>query len=168
MAHIVGCKLMIHFDDRISVEEARFDRKFNSSLELPLEYRWEAMKQKHPDMTGMGLHRIYDTPSGELEPGCMYWDDNLPENTYWDNQRGPMLHVVCPNGRHWNIDSRASNCGSPDNKTHRCWVRHGDPETGIVTVDKKGETCSAGSGSIIIGGYHGFLSNGEFESCKTK
>ena len=34
------------------------------------------------------------------------------------------------------------------------------PRTGNVHVDKSGDTCAAGAGSILIGGYHGFLHNG--------
>lgn len=161
-----GCKLMVHFaGDKPSIEVARFDVMFRSMEDMPEQYRWEALKEKYPDMNGCGPLTIWDTPSEELEPGCLYYDYALPENMYWDNHHGPHLHVVCPNGNHWNIDSRASNCGSPDNKTHRCWVRHGDPESGIVHVDKSGETCSAGAGSIIAGDYHGFLHNGKFTSC---
>jgi hypothetical protein len=46
----------------------------------------------------------------------------------------------------------------PNDRLHRCWVRHGDaPE---LTVDKNGKTCGAGGGSIVSGSYHGFLRNG--------
>jgi lambda family phage portal protein len=55
--------------------------------------------------------------------------------------------VRTPGGT-WDIDGRASNCTRPDDDTHRCWVRHGDPRTGVVHVDKDGDTCGAGSGSI--------------------
>lgn len=102
--------------------------------------------------------RMYDTASGDLEPGAMFWNDWLPENYYWDNHIGAHLTVVLPNGREWNIDARASNCTIPDDRLHRCWVRHGlAPE---ITVDKSGHTCSAGGGSILIEDYHGFLRNG--------
>jgi hypothetical protein len=51
-------------------------------------------------------------------------------------------------------------------KTHRCWVRHGDPDKGEpVHVDKAGHTCAAGAGSIATPGYHGFLHNGQLTSC---
>ena len=74
------------------------------------------------------------------------------------DERGHLL-VVCPSGQSWDIDSRASNCTMPDDRTHRCWVRHGEPPN--LTVDKAGKTCAAGAGSIIAGSYHGFLRNGE-------
>ncbi len=78
----------------------------------------------------------------------------------WDNQTTPPLIVTTPSGGDWNIDSRASNCTMPNDRLHRCWVRHGDPPN--VTVDKAGHTCGAGAGSIISRDYHGFLRNGQF------
>jgi hypothetical protein len=102
----------------------------------------------------------YNTTTGELEAGSMYWNTSLPENFHWDDHKGPHLMVVLPNGHHWCVDSRASNCDMPDDRKHRCWVRHGNPETGDVHVDKRGVTCKAGAGSIKSGNYHGFLHNG--------
>lgn len=111
------------------------------------------------------IHRktLYDTPSGKLEPGNLYWVSYLPENMYWDNHKGPHLHAILPNGYGWNIDSRASNCTKPEDRTHRCWVRHG--EVPNIHVDKNGHTCSAGAGSIIGGDWHGFLHHGQFNKC---
>lgn len=75
------------------------------------------------------------------------------------------LYVICPDGSWWDIDGRCGNCTLPDDKGHRCWVRHGDPATGLVTVDKSGASCAAGAGSVNTGGYHGYLRNGEFIAC---
>lgn len=75
----------------------------------------------------------------------------------WDNLIEPPLHVVTPGGE-WNIDSRASNCTLLNDKTHRCWVKHG--QVPAIHVDKVGVTCGAGAGSIICGSYHGFLHQG--------
>ncbi len=89
-------------------------------------------------------------------PGAM-WDAR------WMVDRGPDgIHLIvrCPNGHDWHVDSRASNCTMPDDREHRCWVRHGDPRTEPVTVDKNGVTCAAGAGSILAGDYHGFLASG--------
>jgi hypothetical protein len=71
--------------------------------------------------------------------------------------------VVLPNGHIWDVDGRASNCDMKEDRTHRCWVRHGDPPN--VHVDKNGHTCHAGAGSILSGNYHGFLHNGELTNC---
>ena len=84
----------------------------------------------------------------------------------WDYQRGydgRSIHVKLPSGNYWCIDGRCSNCTRPDDKEHRCWIRHGEPPE--LTVDKNCEpgqtTCSAGAGSIDDNGrYHGFLRNG--------
>jgi hypothetical protein len=94
----------------------------------------------------------------------------------------------------WLIDGQASNCTMPckncdrpysdhwarsqgerqfecpryegvDQGDHRCWVRHGDPRTGKITVDKSGNTCGAGAGSIMIGGWHGHLVHGQLIEC---
>jgi hypothetical protein len=104
--------------------------------------------------------RLYNTTSGSPEPGDMYYNDWLPKDYYWDNHSGLYLTVILPNGREWNIDSRASNCGLPEERTHRCWVRHGEPPN--ITVDKNGHTCNAGAGSIWVDDYHGMLQNGQF------
>jgi hypothetical protein len=103
---------------------------------------------------------LYDTPSGLLEPGAMFWSYWPPEDWDWDNQKGPSLHVICPNGVEWNIDGRANNCTMKDDRKHRCWIRTGEPP--FITVGKNGFTCNAGAGSIQAGDYHGYLVNGEF------
>lgn len=77
---------------------------------------------------------------------------------HWQGPDGLHLVVMLPNGHEWAIDSRANNCTMPNETTHRCWVRHGVPPN--VTVDKRGNTCQAGSGSILSGDFHGFLRAG--------
>lgn len=64
----------------------------------------------------------------------------------------------------WYIDSKASNCTRRDAPGHRCWVRHGTVGEQLH-VDKNGDTCSAGAGSISMPGYHGFLHNGHLTEC---
>lgn len=79
----------------------------------------------------------------------------------WECKGGDGLNVVCvtPGGR-WYIDSRAANCPNPADFSHRCWVRHGTVGDSLH-VDKDGNTCSAGNGSIQCGAFHGYLHNGE-------
>lgn len=90
---------------------------------------------------------------GTYPPGSLYETDFI---TGYD---GKSIVCVLPNGHHWYIDSRASNCTMRDDSVHRCWIRHGTVgET--VTVDKNGHTCQAGGGSIQSGSYHGHLKNG--------
>ncbi len=72
---------------------------------------------------------------------------------------GVALVVRCPNGRDWSVDAESSNC-TRKGETHACWVRHGDPRECRLTVDKNGDTCAAGAGSILAGDYHGFLQHG--------
>ena len=106
----------------------------------------------------------------QFGPGAMwvaFWtEDRLranPEGYSYANlgPDGHVLNVETPGGT-WCIDSRARNCTMPDDKQHRCWVRHG--EAPYITVDKNGLTCAAGAGSIMAGNYHGFLRNGELVS----
>lgn len=64
-------------------------------------------------------------------------------------------------GGDWHIDGPASNCTDPEGQRrgdHKCWVRKGTAPN--FTVSKDGPTCGAGAGSILCGGYHGFLQNG--------
>lgn len=115
----------------------------------------------HRSLTGYRRWRRSDDPDGEAQrdvrsfgPGAM-WDAS------WMSRKGPdgrCLVVICPNGSEWMIDSRASNCGRPQDNEHRCWCRHGEPPN--ITVDKNCDTCTAGAGSIQAGDYHGFLQNG--------
>lgn len=112
--------------------------------------------------------RLYNTASGSPEPGDMYWAPWYHGNglcLYWDNCTDPRGHliVVLPNGREWDVDSRAGNCDMQSDRTHRCWVRHGEPPN--VHVDKGGHTCHAGAGSILVGNYHGFLHHGQLTEC---
>jgi hypothetical protein len=83
----------------------------------------------------------------------------------WSNCDGRHLIVVCPDGHHWNVDGRAGNCTMKDEKTHRCWIRHGDPtKPETLTVDQNGYTCKAGAGSILTSSWHGFLTQGELRT----
>jgi hypothetical protein len=120
--------------------------------------------------SGIVLHHqvfttsLYNTPSGKPEPGDLYWSRWHQGNKcpFWDNCDGLHLWAILPNGDHWDIDSRASNCTMRDDRTHRCWIRHGSPEEGTIHVDKNGHTCAAGAGSIAVEGWHGFLHHGQF------
>jgi hypothetical protein len=117
------------------------------------------------------VYRRIDT--GEIFAG----ERNFPDGALWyaegylaryyERQMGPgpdghILMAKCPGGGVWCIDSRASNCTMKDDAKHRCWVRHGDPRTGMIHVDKNGLTCAAGAGSIQTHNWHGSLHNGEF------
>jgi hypothetical protein len=109
--------------------------------------------------------------AGELPIGALYANDRSDCKV---RIAGPPagadgLSIVCvcignsgPDSRHhWYIDDRASNCTKPDDKTHRCWVRHGTFGEKL-TVDKAGNTCAAGAGSFFMDNqrWHGFLRNG--------
>jgi hypothetical protein len=114
------------------------------------------------------LSPLYRLPDGrevtsrELPAGAVYLDaDGRP------GFDGLSVVAVCPDGTHWRIDSRCSNCGRPEDDVHRCWIRDGDPRTGRLTVSKgsdESRTCKAGGGSIQTANYHGMLKDGEFSA----
>lgn len=102
----------------------------------------------------------------EWGPGAMYfadWYDDIPE---YKGPDGKTLFCVVPGkgGSHaWCIDGRASNCTMKADDVHKCWCRHGTAP--VITVDKVGNTCAAGAGSILTDGWHGFLRGGYLETC---
>lgn len=114
---------------------------------------------------------FYDLLYRRADTGALLTIRDAPPGAMWDAwwlhdlRGGPIggptpdgrrMMVVCPNGRQWFIDGRASNCTLPNDNEHRCWIRHGEPP--LLVVDKSGgPTCSAGAGSIQAGDYHGFL-----------
>lgn len=112
-----------------------------------------------------GSYRVWNTEDGKNNhPGDMYWAPWMHEGSgclYWSNCKDPRGHliVVMPDGGYWDTDSRASNCTMKGDKTHRCWIKHGEAPN--LTVDKKGHTCKAGAGSIQMVSWHGYLRNGE-------
>lgn len=99
-----------------------------------------------------------DMPAGASYDATWYHD-------FWVGRDGMSLTVVLPDGTHWHVDSRATNCDLPDDTVHRCWVREGDPRACNVTAGKNGVTCTAGGGSIQSPAYHGHLRNGVLEEC---
>jgi len=109
-----------------------------------------SLKARHPGDPA-------DAPAG-APPGAMWDAWWMPAS--WHGPDGIALMVRLPDGHDWHVDGEASNCTRKGDRSHRCWIRHGDPRTGKITVDKNGETCAAGAGSIQSGNYHGFLTSG--------
>lgn len=104
------------------------------------------------------IHTDEKLPSHKLPYGAIFESKN--------SFKGPDgLSLVCvvpqyaekrENYTYWYLDGRASNCTKPDDMEHRCWVRHGKFGESMH-VDKNGNTCQAGAGSIMVQGFHGFL-----------
>lgn len=111
-------------------------------------------------------HLFQRSDTGELvslndaPPGAMWDADWMPQSWRDRSPDGIYLMVRLPNRHDWAVDSEASNC-TRKGERHACWVRHGDPRECHVTVDKNGDTCAAGAGSILAGDYHGFLTDGQ-------
>lgn len=103
------------------------------------------------------LYTLNDAPVGAI--WRCEWYESIPSMCGID---GKSYCVKTPSGN-WVIDSQASNCTKPEDTTHKCWCRHGEPP--MFTVDKNGNTCDAGGGSILMKDYHGFLINGELTNC---
>lgn len=125
---------------------------------------WEYTHKTAPlDERGIGRAIYRSLASGEEVTS-----DKLPVGALWVAEgehyaKGPDGLAICcrlPGPHTWMIDGRASNCTMPDDREHRCWIRHGTVGDKL-TVDKAGLTCAAGAGSILVEGYHGFLQNGE-------
>jgi hypothetical protein len=117
---------------------------------------------------GAPLARLYTRRNAP--PGAMWDMDWLHEIPQYVGSDGIALAVRTPGGD-WYVDGQASNCTRPG-EPHKCWVRHGDPRDpqglkgGVkLHVDKAGDTCAAGAGSIIAGSFHGFLHHGSLVSC---
>jgi hypothetical protein len=132
-------------------------------------------------------------PMELLPPGAM-WDARWlagenGEDHGFTGADGISLCVKLPNGLHWQVDSQASNCtrdqyipiDPPETqggttstrrfvRSHYCWLRVGEPRAGKVHVDKNGNTCAAGAGSIWSdkggpGDWHGFLHDSWLKVC---
>lgn len=100
------------------------------------------------------LVTLREAPAGAIWDAVWY-----PEK--WRRSDGHFYICRTPGGE-WSIDGKCSNCTRP-NEPHECWVRHGVAPN--LHVDKAGNTCAAGAGSIIAGGWHGFLHNGFLVQC---
>jgi len=130
---------------------------------------WEATGRRTPfDENGIASMVYRNMATGEetsdLPIGALFVSDHGPKG--FD---GHSVVCIIPRAGSrgktwWYIDSRASNCTMPDDKEHRCWVRHGTVGD-VVHVDKNGNTCAAGAGSIAVPGFHGFLHHGILKDC---
>lgn len=178
--------------DEIEVEHEEHDgRRFRKGY-AAADFPWDAFptvcescgREMNSPERQIFLDEIYVARTGplagqewvrrELPVGAMWnidWYSDIPD---WCGADGLAVMVVVPGGE-WHVDSRANNCTKPDDKRHRCWVRHGDPRTGYLHVDKDGTaeqpTCDAGAGSIWMNapnGWHGFLYRGYLIDCDQK
>ncbi len=118
-----------------------------------------------PFVDGISSPIYRNMTTGEETPdlpigACRVLDNGDGSHPHWAvGADGLAIAVTLPDGRQWYVDSRASNCTMPDDKAHRCWVRHGTVGERL-SVDKAGNTCKAGAGSIRTDHYHGFLEDG--------
>lgn len=154
-------------------EDPRWPRACSCGFVFADGHHWQTTGDRlYSGSPDRQLHTLRDAPPGAL------WD------AWWlaDHPHGPGPDGIClmcrlPNGSDWHVDGECSNCSRPQrevregrtfltDRTHYCWVRHGDPKhPATLHVDKNGNTCDAGAGSIIAGGWHGFLHHGHLVPC---
>lgn len=80
----------------------------------------------------------------------------------WHNgEDGLSIYCKVPQNHDWFIDGPCGNCPWKDgsHSGHKCWVRRGIPPR--LTVDKSGNSCPVGAGSIQTPDWHGYLRDGE-------
>lgn len=162
----------VHLDD-----EARGDETMSGDLWPHDDRRWPSKCDNcdYRFTEGDGWQLFHEALYRRLDTGVVRPWRSMPvgavRDLTWLHDRpsfcgpdGRSLECRTPGGD-WIIDSRAKNCTLPNDSIHKCWVRHGRPEDGTLHVDKKGNTCSAGAGSIDTGRWHGFLHNGQLVPC---
>lgn len=94
----------------------------------------------------------------DMPVGAMWYLPHYERYPHFCGPDGKSLVVRVPGNYDWMVDMRCSNCTRREDNSHRCWIRHGTPPN--IHVDKNGNTCSAGAGSIVAPGWHGFLTHG--------
>jgi hypothetical protein len=156
----IGChNATIPFEIEINVdpviknvtEGEKKDERFPKECICGYKFTEEDTYQIFKDNIYVNIETGEEKPLREWEkiPGAIWNADWYTD--FWKGPDGKCLIVVLPNQKTWVIDSVASNCTLPDDKIHKCWVRHG--EVPNITVDKNGLTCSAGGGSILVDNY---------------
>lgn len=143
-------------DSSIPLNDARWPTRCACGHEFDLTDPYQVYVDRLYRRTDTGeILTLRDAP-----PGGMF-------DAWWLPFKGPdgksLVVKLPPDGHDWHIDSRANNCDKPKDMIHRCWCRHG--EVPNITVDKNGDTCSAGGGSILTTQWHGHLKNGELVEC---
>lgn len=143
-------------EDAYSHDDPRWPKACVCGYEFGDVDHWQLFQERLYVGAGRGEEMaLRDAPIG-----AMWW---APWNHLSVGRDGRCLVVRLPGKRDWVVDGEASNCTRKGDRSHNCWVRHGEPPN--VTVDKDGETCNAGAGSIVVPGWHGFLRNGVLVPC---
>lgn len=157
-SHEIGGFVDTAMDDSYKeIYKDNFPKKCDCGYEFTEEDMYQIFKEtQYKDAKG-NAYTLPTAPVGAIWRA--WWYEEVKD------MRGPdgKCYVCKTPGGDWVIDSRASNCTRRDDSEHKCWCRHGEAPN--FTVNKVGNTCAAGAGSILIGNYHGFLINGELTSC---
>ena len=146
-------------DDILLIKELKdqFPEKCKCGYEFKETDIWQIFRErKYRDERG-NFYTLNNAQVGAIWRAT--WYEDMPSMCGLD---GKAYMVKTPGGD-WHIDGQASNCTKPEDNVHKCWCRHGEAPN--FTVDKNGNTCNAGGGSILKGNYHGFLRNGYLINC---
>jgi hypothetical protein len=149
-------------------DDPRWPKKCECGYEFTEKDEWQLFCRKlYRRLDNGEKTTLHDAPEGAM--WFATWmtegrDQSETDRTY-RGEDGECLVVKVPKDHEWMVDARCSNCTRLDDKAHKCWCRHGDPKTGMVHVDKNGNTCAAGAGSIVTKEWHGFLTNGYLITC---
>lgn len=148
-------------DDNSAVphDDPRWPQQCRCGYTFAAKDQWQVFEDLFYRRVDTGeLMVLRDAPAGALWRAL--WMENLGGSPMWVGADGQAWMCKTPGGD-WHIDGPASNCTDTESQTrgeHKCWVRHGVAPN--FHVDKNGTTCAAGAGSILCGGWHGFLHNG--------
>lgn len=116
--------------------------------------------------TPFGGGKVKGQLIGSTVPGDWYYLDEHSDRPEacpyrWDDCDGFHLWVVLPNGCAHCLDWRASNCGAPNDRRHRCWKRNGEMPNVTHSPGCPG-SCSIPCDHVPSRGrWHGYLRNGE-------
>lgn len=138
-------------DPRWPIECERCHALFDDAANWQLFALQQYLREDTGELFSVGSSKA----ETQAPAGAMWYAPWLQD--MWKGPDGKCLCVMTPGGE-WLIDGMASNCTMKEDLVHKCWVRHGEAPT--ITVDKVGNTCAAGAGSILCGDYHGFLRDG--------
>lgn len=103
--------------------------------------------------------RVYDTFSGDPEPGDLYQAPWNHDWCAWSNCDGTHWVLVLPDAAPFHLTGRMIDCDQPEDREHRCLKLMGEPPHLYVV---SGGKCSAGIGGALgYKGWRGYVFDGD-------
>ena len=105
-----------------------------------------------------------ETHDDRQRPGAMWWVECGTRSDgscvyRWGDCPGRHIHIRLPDGRVFAPDSRAANCGRPEDGHHRCWRTTGEPPNLSIVGSGCGSMFSIGAIPPRFP-FHGWLRGG--------